>query len=106
MLRVAWVYGPFGSNFVKTMLRLAGERDEVSVVADQFGNPTNSLDIADGILQVAGNLLSDCGSDADPARRGVFHMTARGEASWAEFAEAIFTVSAANGGSGSLSVQI
>ena len=98
VLRVAWVYSPFGSNFVKTMLRLARERDEVSVVADQFGNPTSSLDIADGILKVAGNLLADCRSDPDPARRGVFHMTASGEASWAEFAEAIFAVSGANGG--------
>jgi len=98
VLRVAWVYSPFGSNFVKTMLRLARERDEVSVVADQVGNPTSSLDIADGILKVAGNLLADGGSDTDPARRGVFHMTASGEASWAEFAEAIFAVSGANGG--------
>jgi len=90
ILRVAWVYSPFGANFVKTMLRVAGERDEVSVVADQVGNPTSALDIADGILQVAANLVA---SD-DPALRGVFHMTASGEASWADFAEAIFAASA------------
>lgn len=94
ILRVAWVYSPFGANFVKTMLRLAGDRDAVSVVADQIGNPTSALDIADGILRVAGNLAAD----ADPARRGVFHMTATGEASWADFAEAIFAASAARGG--------
>jgi dTDP-4-dehydrorhamnose reductase len=94
VLRVAWVYSAFGSNFVKTMLRLAGERDEVAVVADQFGNPTSAVDIADGILKVVGNLVAD----ADPARRGTFHMTANGEASWADFAEAIFAVSAAGGG--------
>jgi dTDP-4-dehydrorhamnose reductase len=94
VLRVAWVYSPFGGNFVKTMLRLAGERDEVSVVADQIGNPTSALDIADGILKVASNLVAD----ADPARRGVFHMTTGGEASWADFAEAIFAASAAAGG--------
>ena len=94
VLRVAWVYSPFGVNFVKTMLRLAGERDEVSVVADQFGNPTSALAIADGILKVATNLVArGC-----PALRGVFHMTARGEASWADFAEAIFAASAAQGG--------
>ncbi|MEE4454258.1 dTDP-4-dehydrorhamnose reductase [Novosphingobium resinovorum] len=94
VLRVAWVYSPFGGNFVKTMLRLAGDRDSVSVVADQVGNPTSALDIADGILAVAANLVAD----PDPVLRGVFHMTARGEASWADFAQAIFAASAANGG--------
>lgn len=94
VLRVAWVYSPFGGNFVKTMLRLAGDRDEVSVVADQVGNPTSALDIADGVLKVAENLASS----ANPALRGVFHMTAAGEASWADFAEGIFAASAANGG--------
>jgi dTDP-4-dehydrorhamnose reductase len=94
VLRVAWVYSPFGSNFVKTMLRLASERDEISVVADQLGNPTSALDIADGILKVAENLLLS----NDSALRGVFNMTARGEASWAEFAREIFKVSAAFGG--------
>jgi len=94
VLRVAWVYSPFGGNFVKTMLRLAGERDEVSVVADQVGNPTSALAIADGIFKVATNLVSD----SSPKLRGVFHMTAPGEASWADFAEAIFTASAVRGG--------
>lgn len=94
ILRVAWVYSPFGGNFVKTMLRLAGDRDEVSVVADQLGNPTNALEIANGILSVATNLVSD----SNPVLRGVFHMTASGEASWADFAEAIFVASAAHGG--------
>ncbi|MDX3909281.1 MAG: dTDP-4-dehydrorhamnose reductase [Sphingobium sp.] len=94
IVRVAWVYSPFGANFVKTMLRLAGDRDEVSVVADQIGNPTSALEIADGILRIATNLLAD----SSPALRGVFHMTARGEASWADFAEAIFAASAARGG--------
>ena len=94
VLRVAWVYSPFGGNFVKTMLRLAGDRDEVSVVADQVGNPTSALAIADGIIQVATNLVAD----GSPALRGIFHMTASGEASWADFAQAIFAASAARGG--------
>jgi dTDP-4-dehydrorhamnose reductase len=94
VLRSAWVYSPFGSNFVKTMLRLAGDREEVSVVADQRGNPTSALDIADGVLAVAANLRTG----ADAAHRGLFHMTGAGEASWAEFAEAIFACSAASGG--------
>jgi dTDP-4-dehydrorhamnose reductase len=94
VLRTAWVYSPFGTNFVRTMLRLASGREELTVVADQSGNPTSALDIADGILAVATNLRSA----ADPALRGIFHMTARGEASWADFAEAIFAASAAAGG--------
>jgi len=94
ILRTSWVYSPFGGNFVKTMLRLAGDRDEVSVVADQIGNPTSALDIADGVVKVAENLVAN----ADPALRGVFHMTAQGEASWADFAQHIFAESAAQGG--------
>lgn len=94
ILRTAWVYSPFGVNFVKTMLRLASGRDEVTVVADQLGNPTNALDIAEGTLRVASNLASS----KDVSIRGIFHMTAQGEASWAEFAEAIFAASAAAGG--------
>jgi dTDP-4-dehydrorhamnose reductase len=94
ILRVAWVYSPFGGNFVKTMLRLAGDRDEISVVADQIGNPTSALDIADGIIKVASNMVADTA----PEMRGVFHMTASGEASWADFAQAIFAASAAEGG--------
>jgi dTDP-4-dehydrorhamnose reductase len=94
VLRTAWVYSPFGSNFVKTMLRLAGERDEIGVVADQRGNPTSALDIADAILRIAVTL--SVGSDA--SRRGLFHMAGTGEASWAEFAEAIFAESVSLGG--------
>jgi dTDP-4-dehydrorhamnose reductase len=94
VIRTAWVYSPFGTNFVKTMLRLASDRDEVSVVADQRGNPTSALDIADGLLAVAKTL----GSSEDSALRGIFHMTSPREATWAEFAEAIFQVSARAGG--------
>lgn len=96
VLRVAWVYSPFGSNFVKTMLRLANQHDEISVVDDQRGNPTSALSIADGILKVAESLEAD--GNLDPALRGIFHMTASGEASWADFAQAIFDISAAAGG--------
>ena len=98
VLRTAWVYSPFGANFPKTMLRLARDREQVSVVDDQRGNPTSALDIADAILRVAANLR---GND-DPALRGVFHMTGDGEASWAEFAEAVFAVSREYGGPSAL----
>ena len=94
ILRTAWVYSPFSANFVKTMLRLAGDRDEVGVVADQRGNPTSALDIAEAIVSVLENLQAS----NDPELRGVFHMTASGEGSWADFADAIFQSSGSRGG--------
>jgi dTDP-4-dehydrorhamnose reductase len=94
ILRVAWVYSPFGKNFVRTMLNLASTREEIAVVADQHGAPTSAHDIADGVIRVASNLKTD----AAPGMRGIFHMTAQGEATWAEFAEAIFTISSRAGG--------
>ena len=94
VLRTAWVYSPFGANFVKTMLRLAESREELGVVADQWGNPTSALDIADGVLTVLANLAAS----PAPELRGVFHMTGNGETNWASFAEAIFTASAERGG--------
>ena len=94
ILRTAWVYSPFSANFVKTMLRLASDRDEVGVVADQRGNPTSALDIASAVITVLENLAKS----EDRELRGLFHMTGTGEASWADFAEAIFAASAALNG--------
>lgn len=93
ILRTAWVYSPFGANFVKTMLRLAETRDELRVVADQRGCPTSALDIADAIFAIAALLKTD----ADPLLRGTFHLTGSGEANWAEFATEIFAQSQAEG---------
>ncbi|MCO5089972.1 dTDP-4-dehydrorhamnose reductase [Bosea sp. (in: a-proteobacteria)] len=87
ILRTAWIYAPFGKNFVRTMLRLAETQGEVGVVADQHGSPTSALDIADAIFTVAQNLT---GRADDASLRGVFHMSAAGEAVWADVAEAIF----------------
>jgi dTDP-4-dehydrorhamnose reductase len=94
ILRTSWVYSPFGNNFVKTMLKLAAGRDEIGVVGDQHGNPTYALDIAEGILAVARNLLND----RSEAMRGVFNMAGASDTDWAQFASAIFKVSAAKGG--------
>ena len=94
IIRTSWVYSPFGANFVKTMLRLAETREELTIVADQIGAPTSALDIADGVFEVARSLVED----AKNAQTGVFHMTAAGEASWADFAEEIFKASEAAGG--------
>jgi dTDP-4-dehydrorhamnose reductase len=93
ILRTAWVYSPFGVNFVRTMLRLGETREEVGVVADQRGNPTCALDIADAVLDIAGRILSD----GSPALRGVLHMTGRGEATWADVAEAAFAAAERHG---------
>jgi dTDP-4-dehydrorhamnose reductase len=90
ILRTAWVFSPFGKNFAKTMLRLAGTRDEVGVVHDQIGNPTSAHDIADTVLKLAGM--------AQDEAWGVYHMSGSGQASWAEFAERIFAASRKAGG--------
>lgn len=104
ILRTAWVYAPFGANFVRTMLRLATTRDELRVVADQFGTPTSALDIAACIEAVAKNLITH---PADVPLRGVFHMTAQGgPISWADFAREIFKRSAAQGGPSAKVVSI
>jgi dTDP-4-dehydrorhamnose reductase len=95
ILRTAWVYSPFGKNFVRTMLRLAESRDEVGVVADQAGCPTNALDIADAVFAVARNLVE---RPQETTLRGVFHMSAQGEAVWADVAETIFAERARAGG--------
>jgi dTDP-4-dehydrorhamnose reductase len=95
ILRTAWIYSPFGKNFVKTMLRLAGDRDEIGVVADQLGSPTSALDIADGIIAISRNLLE---KPEDRNLRGLFHMAGTDFASWAEFAAEIFALSARFGG--------
>ena len=93
-LRTAWVYGAHGKNFLKTMLRVAETRDELSVVADQRGAPTSSHDIAAALLDLSEAIVRE---GTDPVW-GTYHMAARGEAVWADFAEAIFAASAALGG--------
>jgi dTDP-4-dehydrorhamnose reductase len=103
ILRVAWVYSPFGRNFVTTMLHLAKERREIRVVDDQVGSPTSAADIADGILTVALNMT---GHGPGTDRYGVFHMAGSGVATRAELAEAIFSLSQAAGGASARVVPI
>ncbi|MBP1862293.1 dTDP-4-dehydrorhamnose reductase [Rhizobium herbae] len=90
ILRTSWVYSPFGANFVRTMLRIAAERDSIGVVSDQWGNPTSALDLAAAILLVA----------THPARHysGIYHLAGTGETNWSGFARHIFDVSRALGG--------
>lgn len=95
ILRTAWVYSPYGGNFLKTMLRLAENRSSLQVVADQLGTPTYAPDIAQGIAAVARHIMAH---DADSSWRGVFHMVAAGETNWAEFAQEIFRQSGERNG--------
>jgi dTDP-4-dehydrorhamnose reductase len=80
ILRTAWLYGPNGSNFVRTMLRLFQERDEVKVVADQWGSPTLAGDLADVIVRII---------TQDPVQYGTFHFTNEGRTNWFEFTSLI-----------------
>lgn len=79
LIRVSWLCGRYGSNFVKTMLRLGAERDELSVVDDQFGCPSLAFDAVEKTYQ-----LLESGST------GIFHLSCEGEISWADFASEIF----------------
>jgi len=88
ILRTAWVYSPYGTNFLKTMLRLAETRDRLNVVTDQHGTPTSALDVANAVIAIAVRLATD----PNPDLRGVFHLAGQGEATWADFAETIFAL--------------
>jgi len=87
ILRTSWVYGRFGSNFLKTILRLASERDELKVVADQRGSPTGTSDLAHAILGLAPRLVSG----AAEADWGTYHFTGEGETNWCQFADEILS---------------
>lgn len=93
VFRTAWVFSDTGNNFVKTMLRLAADRDELGVVADQFGNPTDAADLADGIIVAARKLLAPNFSEY-----GTYHLSGSGSTSWAGLARHAFSVSEAIGG--------
>jgi len=92
IFRTAWVYSPFGANFVKTMLRLGKERDVLRVVDDQRGNPTSAIDIADAILKVVPDLLAGSGTG------GTYHLCGEGSVTWCGFARHIFDAAASRGG--------
>jgi len=83
ILRTAWVYSAHGTNFVKTMLRLAAERPSLKVVADQIGSPTSAADIAAAIIAITARISAGKGC------WGLFHFTGAGAVSWYGFAEAL-----------------
>ena len=83
ILRTSWVFSAHGANFLKTMLRLGGERETLSVVADQIGGPTPARDIASACLAIAKQLTTS------PEKSGTYHFSGAPDVSWAEFARAI-----------------
>ena len=87
ILRTSWVFGITGENFVKTMLRLSEVKDEIDVVADQFGAPTSAIQIAETIRHML-SVLRNAAPDDD--RWGTYHYSGAPFVSWADFAEQIF----------------
>jgi dTDP-4-dehydrorhamnose reductase len=85
ILRTSWLYGIEGGNFVKTMLRLGMEKEDVRVVSDQFGCPTSAAELSSCILAIAGHILA-----AEPTPWGTYHCCGKGRTSWYGFAREIF----------------
>jgi len=83
-IRTSWLYSEYGNNFVKTMLRLGAERDELKIIADQIGTPTYAIDLAECILTIIA---------ADNKQYGIYHYSNEGVTSWYDFAQAIFDIS-------------
>ncbi|MGD0800869.1 MAG: dTDP-4-dehydrorhamnose reductase [Terracidiphilus sp.] len=90
IFRSSWIYGPYGHNFLLTMLRLCRERKSLDIVDDQFGAPTSSIELANATRAiVSGVLAGQFGVDSSWA--GLYHMTCGGSVSWCGFARTIFT---------------
>ncbi|MEO6283028.1 MAG: dTDP-4-dehydrorhamnose reductase [Dyadobacter sp.] len=83
-IRTSWLYSEFGNNFVKTMLRLGKERDQLGVIVDQVGSPTYGIDLAGAILDIIESGSQDY---------GIYHYSNEGVTSWYDFAKAIFELS-------------
>lgn len=82
-LRTSWLYSEYGNNFVKTMLKLAVDRNELSIIADQVGTPTYAIDLAGAILHIINN---------DNQQYGIYHYSNEGVTSWYDFAVGIFDI--------------
>jgi dTDP-4-dehydrorhamnose reductase len=88
IIRTSWVYSQFANNFMKTMLRLASEREAISVVNDQIGTPTNAVDLAEALVQI---ILTD-NQQSTTDNFGIYHFSNEGQCSWYDFAAEIFRV--------------
>lgn len=87
ILRTSWLYSEYGNNFVKTMMKLGSERDELSIIADQVGTPTYAIDLATAIIHII---------TSGQTNYGIYHYSNEGVTSWYDFAKAIFDLSGIN----------
>lgn len=91
VIRTAWLYSPFGNNFVKTMIKLGSERESLNVIFDQVGTPTYALDLADAILKAMDQTI-----DTDHDKGGVYHFSNEGVCSWYDFTIKIHEIAGIN----------
>lgn len=84
IIRTSWLYSEYGNNFVKTMLKLGAERDELKIIGDQIGTPTYAIDLADAILTIIASQKENY---------GIYHYSNEGVTSWYDFAKGIFDIS-------------
>lgn len=89
IVRTSWVYSQFGHNFMKTMLRLASERDTISVVNDQIGTPTNAVDLAEVLVSM---IIKTRNSKLGTRNFGIYNFSNEGQCSWYDFAKKIFEI--------------
>ncbi|MFC0771695.1 dTDP-4-dehydrorhamnose reductase [Terrimonas alba] len=94
IIRTAWVYSEFGKNFVKTMLRLMAEKDQVNVVSDQRGAPTYAADLAEAIMNIISKV--EISGHQTPGYGGIYHFSNEGNISWYDFAVAIKELTGSN----------
>jgi dTDP-4-dehydrorhamnose reductase len=93
IIRTSWVYSQFGNNFMKTMLRLASERDSISVVNDQIGTPTNAVDLAEVLIKIICHSERSRGTTSN---YGIYNFSNEGQCSWYDFAKKIFEINNKN----------
>lgn len=86
IIRTSWVYSQFGNNFMKTMLRLASERESLSVVNDQIGTPTNAVDLAEVLIKI----ITITKNQPENDNFGIYNFSSEGQCSWYDFAKKIF----------------
>ena len=91
IIRTAWLYSPFGNNFVKTMIKLGSERESLNVIFDQVGTPTYALDLADAILKAMDQTI-----DTDHDKSGIYHFSNEGVCSWYDFTIKIHEIAGIN----------
>jgi dTDP-4-dehydrorhamnose reductase len=88
VVRSSWIYSIYGNNFVKTMLRLGATKNQLSIVSDQHGAPTNAIDLAAALLIISNTLVNH----ADESLQGIYNFANEGHTTWMDFAKAIFEI--------------